>query len=270
VAWRGNTWLATLTVMRSGAQGEFTEAEMADLEALHPHFQCVIRRLAGSQESRLVSSSLGRFISALPTASIVLDWNLRPLHFSSLAAQLCSRWRQEARTPHLKAPRRFQVPGDILGAIELLRPALTRLNRTGARASRRPWRLVHPHPKIGWLSADVEFHPSRRLSLSKGTFLVTVNEKRAGDAGAAIAAKVMRLTPRERECATLAAEGMQNNEIARRLGKSTITVRNQLTAVYKKLELDSRHKLITAFARLEAATGKNSKVVPALLRKRST
>ena len=260
VAWRGKTWLATLTVMRSGAQGEFTGDEMADLEALQPHFQCVIRRMAGHQESRLVSSSLGRFFSALPTASFVLDWNLRPLHFTALAAQLCFQWRYKGRRTCLKAPRRFQVPGDILGAIESMRPALTRKKWTGARASRIPLRAVHPHPKIGWLNATIEFLPSRSLALSKGTFLVTVNEKRAADADATISAKLMQLTPRERECATLAAGGLQNNEIARRLGKSTITVRNQLTSVFKKLELDTRHKLIAAFARLDASTAKNGKV----------
>ena len=257
VAWRGQTWLATLTVMRSAEQGEFTDVLMEELEALHPHFQCAIRRMAGRQESRLIHSSLGRVISALPTAAIVLDWDLRPLHFSSLAAKLCSQWRNKARSPHLKLPRRFQVPGDILSTIESMRPALTRRKWVGASPPRTPFRAVHPHPKIGWLSAAIEFLPSRSLTLGKGIFLVTLTEKCADDAGEALATKLVHLSPRERECATLAAEGLQNKEIAQRLGKSTITVRNQLTSVFKKLELDSRHKLITAFARLDAATKKN-------------
>jgi DNA-binding CsgD family transcriptional regulator len=243
--------------MHSPEQGEFTDAQMEELEALHPHFECVIRRLAGHQESRLIHSSLGRFISALPTASIVLDWNLRPLHFSTLAAQLCSQWRHGARASFFKAPKHFQVPGDILSTIESMRPELTRQKWVGAHAPRTPFRLVHPHPKTRGLSAAIEFLPSRSLALSKGTFLVTLNEERTATQGAGgIAAKIMQLSPRERECAMLAAEGLQNNEIAKHLGKSTITVRNQLTSIFKKLGLDNRHKLIAAFAQLDAAEKK--------------
>ncbi len=250
VAWRGNMWLSTLTLMRSQEQGEFTDADMVELKALQPHFESIIRRIARQQESRLIDSSLGRFISSLPTASIVLDWNLRPMHFSALAAQLCARWREGARVSHLKSPKRFRVPGDILAVIESLRPALTKRARVRRRTKRDPFRKIHPHPKVRWLSASIEFLPSRNLTLSKGTFLVTLNEERVTDKGANLARKVSELPARERECAILAAEGLQNNEIAKRLGKSAITVRNQLTSIFGKLGIDNRHKLIAAFAHL--------------------
>ncbi len=55
------------------------------------------------------------------------------------------------------------------------------------------------------------------------------------------------LTPRERDCALLAAEGLHNLEIAQKLGKSIITVRNQLTSIYRKMGIDSRSKLVAAF-----------------------
>jgi len=262
VAWRGDTWLSTLTVMHNRDQGEFTDSQMEELKALHPHFECVIRRLAGHQESKLIHSSIGRFISTLPTASIILDWNLRPLHFSALAAQLCVQWRHGARASLFKAPKSFQLPGDILAAIESLRPALTKEKWVKGSPPRTSVRVVHQHPKISWLSASIEFLPSRSLSLSKGTFLLSLNSDRTSDKGTSIAHKISTLSPRERECAWLAAEGLHNSEIAKRLGKSPITVRNQLTSIFGKLNLNSRHKLIAAFARLDAVTKKKLQVRP--------
>ena len=50
--------------------------------------------------------------------------------------------------------------------------------------------------------------------------------------------KLNQLTRRERECALLAAQGLHNGDIAKRLGKSQITVRNQLSSIYRKLGID--------------------------------
>jgi hypothetical protein len=113
VAWRDSTWLATLTIMHNEAQGEFTDEQMEELRAIHPHFECVVRRLAGQQESKHIHSSLRRFISGLPTATVILDWNLRPVHYSGLAAQLCFQWKFGARASLFKAPKNIMVPGEF-------------------------------------------------------------------------------------------------------------------------------------------------------------
>lgn len=52
------------------------------------------------------------------------------------------------------------------------------------------------------------------------------------------------LTPAELQVSSMAVQGMQNKEIARFLGTSPSTVRNQLHAVYRKLGVVSRHGLI--------------------------
>ncbi|MGV7209591.1 response regulator transcription factor [Oxalobacteraceae bacterium A2-2] len=54
------------------------------------------------------------------------------------------------------------------------------------------------------------------------------------------------LTSAEMQVSSLAVQGMQNKEIARALGTSPATVRNQLHAVYRKLGVASRHGLIAA------------------------
>jgi DNA-binding CsgD family transcriptional regulator len=252
VAWRGTTWLSTVTVMRNGEQGEFSDGLMAELNALQPHFECVIRRMASHQESRLVQTSLRRVMAGLPVASVVLDWNLKPLEHSGKAALYCWHWTQETRSALLKVPRTLRVPGAILSAAADLRLAISRRKKSGKvrpPSSIRAVKVTHPHPRMSWLSASIEFVPSRTLALSKGAFVVTLNDDSPVSDRTGVLRGFNGLTPRERDCALLAAEGLHNDEIAKKLGKSTITVRNQLTSIYRKLGIDSRHKLVAAFAR---------------------
>lgn len=51
------------------------------------------------------------------------------------------------------------------------------------------------------------------------------------------------LTPREREVAVLAAQGLSNEEIARRLGISVKTVKAHLSLVFQKLGVKRRSEL---------------------------
>lgn len=58
---------------------------------------------------------------------------------------------------------------------------------------------------------------------------------------------VVKLTPAEAEVVGHAVRGLTNKQIARALRKSELTVRNQLTAVYRKLGLKRRLQLIAQF-----------------------
>jgi DNA-binding NarL/FixJ family response regulator len=52
------------------------------------------------------------------------------------------------------------------------------------------------------------------------------------------------LTAREREIVSLIAEGLRNDEIARRLGITPKTVKNHLTALFEKVGVSSRLELV--------------------------
>ena len=250
VAWRDTTWLATLTVMRNKEQGDFSDEQMQELQALQPHFACVIRRMAKNQDTRLIDSSLRHFMSSLPTANLILDWNLKVMHYNSIASHLCSQWKNGAHASLFKVPRRIQVPGDILAELERVRPSIMAQKWGQGPGGRKSLQLEYRHPSTPCLSASIEFLPSRSLSLSKGTFLLTLRQEDASNGGGSLSDKINQLTRRERECALLAAQGLHNRDIASKLGKSEITVRNQLSSIYRKLGIDTRHKLIAAFARL--------------------
>jgi DNA-binding NarL/FixJ family response regulator len=71
---------------------------------------------------------------------------------------------------------------------------------------------------------------------------------------------VTRLTKRERENIALVAEGLKNKEIAERLFISPLTVRNHLSAIFAKLEVTDRLKLVVfAFRNGLADLSKDSK-----------
>jgi DNA-binding NarL/FixJ family response regulator len=61
------------------------------------------------------------------------------------------------------------------------------------------------------------------------------------------AGKLASLTAREREIVSLVGEGLRNDEIARRLGITPKTVKNQLTSVFEKLGVSSRLELVVSY-----------------------
>ena len=53
-----------------------------------------------------------------------------------------------------------------------------------------------------------------------------------------------KLSPRELDLATLISEGLDNAQIAARLSISEKTVRNHITRIFAKLEVETRAQLI--------------------------
>jgi DNA-binding NarL/FixJ family response regulator len=58
-----------------------------------------------------------------------------------------------------------------------------------------------------------------------------------------------RLTERQRDVATLVAEGLSNEEIASRLFLSPATVKSHLTAVMRRLDIRTRTQLAILLTR---------------------
>ncbi|HSI86876.1 MAG: response regulator transcription factor [Candidatus Methylacidiphilales bacterium] len=250
VAWRGSVWLATLTVFRTAEQGDFSDQDMQQLRRWQTHFSSAVRRVACWQETRLAGESLASFIWALPSAAVVLDWDLRVLHHNALCEALCHRWRTADEAGNKKRPRAFTVPGDILAAIEAIRPAIieAKTNRPGGKKN-LPTTSVE-NRRMPALSAEIQFLPSRTLSLSKGMFLVTLVQRDTQQRNEQVWNNLALLTRRERECVELAARGLGNESIGERLGTSKSTVRNQFSSIYSKLGLTTRREIIALFARM--------------------
>ncbi|HXG93756.1 MAG TPA: response regulator transcription factor [Blastocatellia bacterium] len=59
-----------------------------------------------------------------------------------------------------------------------------------------------------------------------------------------VTSQASKLSSREREVIALVCEGLSNSEIAERLFISPITVRHHLSAIYRKLGVTNRLKLV--------------------------
>ena len=58
---------------------------------------------------------------------------------------------------------------------------------------------------------------------------------------------VVKLSPAEAKVVAQLSRGLTNKEIARALGKSPATIKNQLVNVYRKLGVHSRIRLMVLF-----------------------
>jgi DNA-binding CsgD family transcriptional regulator len=244
VAWHENNWLATLTVFRNQRQGDFTDSEMDLLQGWQIHFEAGARRLALAKEERLDDDSLSTFIWHLPTAALILDWDMNPRHFNSEALELCNVWNYGFSAFAKKSStRRILVPRDILTAIPLLKPRI----ESGGLARPGPLRAVEfqtlPHPSVEGLFAKIFFIPSKSLSISRGRFLVQFNYNQAAHGAPSIFASLSQLSKVEREVAQHAAKGLSNREIGEVLRKSSGTVKVQISQIFKKLNIKSRVEL---------------------------
>jgi DNA-binding CsgD family transcriptional regulator len=249
VAWRQGTWLANLSIFRTEAQGDFLDSEEPILEACHAHFESAVKRIASLRESQLGSHSLEAFIWSLPTAALVLDWNLKLLHYNAAAQDLIGIWRLGERSSKMKKSRSLVVSGDILALIEKRKDALAeiRSNRPGAPT-------VIPiveikHPTLAGLSANVSFLPSKSLAHSKGTFLIALHRYQPTPDASDSYDRFASLSRRERDVVRGATLGKTNDKIARELGTSANTVRMQLHKAYRKLGIQSRYQLMAVFSK---------------------
>ncbi len=247
--WQAGTFQGIIGLHRTGTQRDFTDGEMAFLARLHPHFDTVLQRILSLHRERAVRLSLERLLGNLPIATVLLDWDLRVIYRTRSAVDVSALWNfgpERARVE--KHTGDFRLPQPVLDYCEDFKgtwiPCHQRLCSLNPPAGG-----VVRHAALAGLRANVNLLQLDAAPLSMPIFLVRLedhgddqSEVRNGRDGHL--ACLASLTPREREVARLAGEGCNNHEIARRLGKSVLTVKKQLQSVYAKLEIDSRGRLI--------------------------
>jgi DNA-binding CsgD family transcriptional regulator/PAS domain-containing protein len=248
VVWRAATWLATFTIMRSGRQGDFGPAELAFLRTLRVHVASAIKRLASRQERNLARHALAAFAGQSPQGVLVLDWRLNVLHFNPPARAFLRRWATEKRP---RARRELRLPADLRQAIAEMMPAIHAAKPNRPLAPRQLHLRALRQRRGEGLVARISFVPAKTLTISKGSFLVVLSE--GAPPRPADAPRLDQLSPREAACVRCVAQGMSNPAIARQLGVSPHTVRNQLSAALRKLHLKSRYEIAAAV--IQAARG---------------
>jgi DNA-binding CsgD family transcriptional regulator/PAS domain-containing protein len=241
VVWRSSTWLATFTVARNLRQGDFGPADLAFLRALRLHVASAIKRLAAHHEHNLAQKSLDAFASQSPQGVLALDWQLNVLYFNNAARAFLRRWSGEP------VPRRrgeHWLPADLRQAIVAMMPALQAAKPNRPLAPRHVQLRALHKKRDEQLVAKISFVPAKTLTISKGSFLIVMSD--LGPGRSRPIPGFDQLSPRETACIKHVAQGLSNPAIARQLGVSPHTIRNQLSSALRKLRLKNRYEVTAA------------------------
>ena len=185
-------------------------------------------------------------LEEVPVGLLLLDWESRLLWRNGEAAHGCAVWNYGERgAAALKARRAFRVPAPIAQACAELRAQWENSDR-GQRASLVKSRAVSEHD-LG-LHAQVVLRAAGSSAQLRPTFQIQLDYRRPrGDRNRPLSpgavALLARLSAREREVAMRMREGLRTAEIAAELGRSPLTIKTQLAAIFSKLGIPGRARV---------------------------
>jgi len=246
-------FIGQLSLIRTEAQGDITDAEMAILRELHPLANAAVERLLASEKRAAAHTSLEHTVHSLPIPMLGVDWDLA-INYSNVAArETMSAWRHGLHTARVfKTDVSHKLPADLLAACEELKAAWQDAVQSNTLARLQHIRLLNHATEAGFQATVqlIEPVPSRSLQPS---FVIQFSPppSNAPEAGRALG-QLAQLTPAEREVARLAAAGDNNAEIVRKLSVSESTVRTHLRNIFRKLGITARGKLAPLYRSLES------------------
>lgn len=249
--WRGPLLDSMLCVNRTEAQGEMPDAEFDLAKRLHPHIDVAIRRVAALQDERDTRAAMASYLTDLPLPAVRLDWGLRLAFFNRAAVDTIERWEAlRTRSPRARAKQRQpRIPPGIMATCREMKAEIRTAFRMAAPLPMPAARVV-AHPVQEGFRAIVRPLVFNDSPLSEPSFWIHWEEQRDQRPLQHNLALFQRLTPRERELVLLVARGLSNREIVTETGRSLSTIKSQLAAAFRKLDVRRRAQLV---ARLQGS-----------------
>jgi DNA-binding CsgD family transcriptional regulator len=234
-SWEQEELGALLVVRRTPEQGELSAAESEWMEAFHPHVHDTLRRVRSNAAESVLRAGLAGCLEVLDLGVMFFDECAR-LHFhNEAAARLCIEWLHgPGAGARLDPVAAFAVPESLAAAVR--RVALSTKTET----------VVEDLPKEMRATLQRIDLPTGN-EVSSGVIVQLSRATTTDGASSTHRLQLLRLTPREREVAELAAQGFSNGEIASRLHKSERTVATQISSSLNKLGIPSRVHLARLF-----------------------
>jgi DNA-binding CsgD family transcriptional regulator len=245
--WKRQRLICVIAIMRTATQGDFSPAEMNLIRQLYPQFQTALSRLRSLEREHSLRMDLEGFLSRLPLPTILLRWNLKPIYQNRAARDFCAVWEKgpdEAQLTKATSP----IPVEILDRCRLLKQQWAHAQRPIAPQTGFKEERVH-HPRSPHLRATLQLKQLSSCGVAQPHFLIECEDLRRraaphiGPASSHLP-HLVRLTRREQEVARLVCEGRSNQEIADDAGLSLPMVKKHLHAIFRKLEVSSRSRLI--------------------------
>ncbi len=245
--WKDQRLICMIAIMRTAKQGNLSPAEMKLLQQLYPQFLTALCRLRSLEREHSLRMDLEEFLSRLPLPTILLRWNLKPIYQNRAARDFCAVWEkgpEEAQLTKAASP----IPSEILDRCRLLKQQWAAAQRPVAPETGFKEERVR-HPRSPHLRATLHLRQLSSVGVAQPHFLIECEDLRrqAAPRGGPASSRLphlVRLTRREQEVARLVCEGRTNQEIADDACLSLPMVKKHLHAIFRKLEVTSRSRLI--------------------------
>lgn len=242
--WKHQRLMCVIAIMRTATQGDLSLAEMKLLQQLYPQFLTALCRLRSLERERSLRMDLEEFLSRLPLPTILLRWDLKPIYQNRAAREFCAVWEKgssEAKLTNAASP----IPSEILDRCRLLKQQCADAQRPDTPQTGFEEGQVH-HPRSPHLRATLHLKQLSSIGVALPHFLIECEDlrRRRAEPVSSRLPHLARLTRREQEVARLVCEGRSNQEIADDARLSLPMVKKHLHAVFRKLEVPSRSRLI--------------------------
>jgi DNA-binding CsgD family transcriptional regulator len=245
--WKDQRLICVIAIMRTATQGDPSPAEMKLLQHLYPQFLTALCRLRSLEREHSLRMDLEEFLSRLPLPTILLRWNLKPIYQNRAARDFCAVWEtgpEEAQLTTATSP----IPSEILDRCRLLKQQWADAQHPVAPQTGFKEERVR-HPRSPNLLATLHLRQLSSAGVARPHFLIECQDLRSSAAVRTGPASVRlphlaRLTRREQEVARLVYEGRSNQEIADDACLSLPMVKKHLHAIFRKLEVTSRSRLM--------------------------
>jgi DNA-binding CsgD family transcriptional regulator len=247
--WKRQRLICVIAILRTPKQGDFLRAEIELLRQLYPQFVAALRRIESLERERSVRENFEEFLRRLPLPTMILRWNLKPIYENPAAREFCAVWEkgpEEAKRMKATSP----IPAEILDRCHVLKQQWMEAQLRTRSEQRTDFseEQVH-HPGLPHLRATIHLRQIKSAGVAQPHFLIACedlcrNGAHPGRLGLFHLPSLARLTIREQEVARLVCSGQSNKEIADTAHLSVAMVKKHLHAVFRKLEVPSRSRLL--------------------------
>lgn len=247
--WKGRRLICGMAILRSAGQGDFSPAEMKLLRELYPQFMTALCRIESLEREHSLRIDFEASLSRLPVPTIILQWNLKPVYLNRAAREFCAVWEKGPEKAR-QTKTTSSVPSAILDRCRLLKQQWADTGRGTLSDARTFFKeeQIH-HPRLSHLRVTVHLRRLKSAGVVRPHFLIECEDLGRTDNRNKAAANlrlpaITRLTMREQEVARLVCDGQSNKEIADTAHLSVAMVKKHVHAIFRKLEVPCRSRLV--------------------------
>ncbi len=247
--WKRQRLICGMAILRPAKLGDFSPGEIKVLRELYPQFMTALCRIESLERERSLRIDFEAFLSRLPLPTIILQWNLKPIYLNRAAREFCAIWEKRPEIAK-QTKATSSIPSAILDRCRLLKQQWAEAGRRTLSDARTFFKEEQVrHPRLSHLRVTVHLRRLKSAGVVRPHFLIECeNLSRNGKRNSAPAnlrlPAIARLTMREQEVARLVCNGQSNKEIADTAHLSVAMVKKHVHAIFRKLEVPCRSRLV--------------------------